>query len=91
VWSRDGTRLSYQQAAGPFAAIDLDTQDFAIRNRRTLPFTTSPNERNLASLPADERVLVAVPPFVSGSGVGRREIVIVENWIEEVKARVPRE
>ena len=82
-------RLSYQLAAGGFAAVDLDTRNFAIRNRRDLPYLAAPGWRNLASLP-DERMLLTAPPFQSGPGSVQRELVIVENWIDEVKARVPR-
>ena len=90
VWSRNGARLSYQEGTGAFAAVDLDTRNFAIRNRRTFPFNTSPNQRNLDALPGDDRVIVAVPPFQGSTGLGARDLVIVENWIEEVKQRVPR-
>ena len=90
VWSRNGARVLYQVGAGPFAAVDLDTRNFAIRNRRALPLSTDPNQRNLDSMP-DDRMLVAVPPGQGGTGLAARELVIVENWIEEVKARVPRE
>jgi serine/threonine-protein kinase len=89
VWSRDGTRLSYQQASGGVAVVEFDA--FALRNRRTLPVVTSPTERNVDSIPAGDRLLVAVPPTQANTGLGTREIVIVENWIEEIKERVPRE
>jgi hypothetical protein len=39
----------------------------------------------------DDRILVTVPPGQGSTGLAARELVIVENWIEEVKARVPRE
>jgi hypothetical protein len=90
VWSRNSARLSYQVGTGAFAVVDLDTRDFAIRNRRALPFVSSPTERNLDSMPGD-RMLVAAPPLQGGATPAPREIVIVENWIEEVKQRVPRE
>jgi hypothetical protein len=34
--------------------------------------------------------MLATLPFQGGEDSAQREIVIVENWIEEVKARVPR-
>jgi serine/threonine-protein kinase len=89
VWSRDSTRLSYQIGAGGFAAVDLDTRAFAVRNRRVLPFIASPNDRNLDSIPGAGSMLATLP-FQGGEDSAQREIVIVENWIEEVKARVPR-
>jgi Tol biopolymer transport system component len=95
VWSRGSTRVSYQLAAGGnaggIAAVDFDTQGFAIRNRRSLPLITAPNERNLDSLPADDHMLASLPPFQGNTGLGTRELVIVENWVEEVKQRVPRD
>jgi serine/threonine-protein kinase len=91
VWSRNGTRLSYQLATGGSEALDFDTRGFAIRNRRDLPFFSDPGRRNAASMPDDERLLVTVLPFEGNPSIGARDIVIVENWIEEVKSRVPRE
>jgi serine/threonine-protein kinase len=90
VWSKKGVRLTYQILGGSFAAVDFDTQGFAIRNRRALPFNTDPGQRNLDSMPDGERMLLATPPF-QGADDSPRELVIVENWIEEVKQRVPRE
>jgi hypothetical protein len=91
VWSRGSSRVSYQLATGGVAAVDFDTQNFTVRNRRALPFITAPNDRNFDSLPADDRMLASLPPFQGNAGFGSRELVIVENWIEEVKQRVPRE
>ncbi|HEY7673539.1 MAG TPA: protein kinase [Gammaproteobacteria bacterium] len=91
VWSRNGMRLSYQLAAGGFAAVDFDTRNFAIRNRRDLPYLAAPGWRNADGMPDDEHILLTAPPFQSGPGSVQRELVIVENWIEEVKQRVPRE
>jgi serine/threonine-protein kinase len=90
VWSRNGKRLTYQIGAGGFTAVDFDARGFAIRNRRDLPFVGPSNRRNLDGMPDGDRMLVTVPPFQSGTGLAARELVIVENWIEEVKARVPR-
>ena len=90
VWSRDSTRLSYQVAGGGFAAVDFDTSGFAIRNRRQLPFAANPNVRRLDSVPGGERMLVTLPENQATSdALAGREIVIVENWLEEVKQRVP--
>jgi Tol biopolymer transport system component len=91
VWSRDGTRLTYQIGAGNFYAVDFDTRAFTIRNRRDLELFAPSNRRNLASFPADGRMVATLPPFQGAANLLARELVIVENWIEEVKARVPRE
>jgi serine/threonine-protein kinase len=90
VWSGSGTRLSYQLGSGVSEAVDFDTRGFAIRNRRDLPFVGAPGRRNVASMPDGERMLVTVPPAQGSAGIAAREIVIVENWIEEIKERVPR-
>ena len=90
VWSKNSTSLVYQVSSGGILAVDLDTSNFAIRNRRTLPFITGPTERNLDTMPDGDRLLIAMPPFQSSNGLAARDLVIVENWIEEVEQRVPR-
>jgi hypothetical protein len=46
--------------------------------------------RRLDSLPDGDRMIVAAPSTGNASGNrGGTEIVIVDNWIEELKQRVP--
>jgi Tol biopolymer transport system component len=92
VWSRDSTSLSYWvgSSGGNFATVDLNTRGFAIRNRRALPFLAQPDVRRLDSMPEAGRMLVTVPPTqVGGNPFAQREIIVVENWIEELKQRLP--
>jgi Tol biopolymer transport system component len=89
VWSRDSTRLSYQTAGGTYMAVDLTTKGFAIRNRRDLLFSVPPDARRVDSMPNDNRMLVTIPPVQLNNSSAGREIVIVENWIEEIKQRIP--
>ena len=91
VWSRTGPRLTYQTTSGGFAAVDVATPGFALRNRRPLPGSGDPNERRVDSTPDGEHMLTTVQSVASTVGNdGSTDIVIVENWIEEVKARVPK-
>jgi WD40-like Beta Propeller Repeat len=93
VWSRSGSRLTYQITTGGFMAVDVVTPGFAIRNRRALAGSGNPNQRRIDSMPDGEHMFMTVQSAVSvtgaDGGTGSTEIVIVENWIEEVKARVP--
>jgi serine/threonine-protein kinase len=90
VWSRSGSRLTYQTGTGGFVAVDVVTPGFALRNRRTLPGGGDPNQRRLDSMPDDERVFVTIQSAgLTTDRGGSTEIVIVENWLEEIRARVP--
>jgi serine/threonine protein kinase/Tol biopolymer transport system component len=92
-WYGDST-LAYQTQAG-IVAVDVDTGTLELTNRRSLPYLAGRlNNQNgpraggrrgtddlviaLAELPQSESLL---PDAL--------EVVIIENWIEEVKARVP--
>jgi serine/threonine-protein kinase len=90
VWSRSGSSLTYQTGTGGFAAVDVVTPGFALRNRRSLPGGGDPNQRRLASMPDDDRIFMTVQNAgLTTDRGGSAEIVIVENWIEEIRARVP--
>ena len=90
VWSRSGSRLTYQTGTGGFVAVDVITPGFALRNRRSLPGGGNPNERRHDSMPDGERAFMTVQSAgATSSRDGSTEIVIVENWIEEIRARVP--
>jgi eukaryotic-like serine/threonine-protein kinase len=89
VWSRNGMHLSYQTASTAYMAIDLPAGGFAIRNRRTLPYNVPPDARRVDTMPGSDRMLLVVPPGQVRIDSEQREIVIVENWIEEVKQRIP--
>jgi WD40 repeat protein len=93
-WSRDSGQLSFQPPSGGITTVDIDTDNLTvIRNRRTLalPGLATNTARFADSLPDSDQFFVTVPPIVSArSGVSpSAEIVIVENWIEEVKRLVP--
>ena len=91
VWSRDGTRLSYQTVAGRAVTLDITIKGFATRNRHELSFAVPPDIGRLDSMPGGDRMLVTIPPNEIGGNQTGREIIIVENWIEEVKQRIPLE
>jgi WD40 repeat protein len=91
VWSIDGTYLTYQTLGGSHVAIDVTTPGLTLSNRRILPFTTGQGFRLIGSLPEDDQMIVAVPVNqTEGNNTDSAlEIVIVRNWIEELKRLVP--
>jgi WD40 repeat protein len=92
VWSRDGSRLSYQLTAnGGVGVVDIDTKNrFAMRNRRAASLRTSPDWRLADGVPDTDGWLIALPPAQRDFGSAPSlQIVVVENWIQELEARVP--
>jgi eukaryotic-like serine/threonine-protein kinase len=93
VWSRDSERLSYMLPTGGIGTVDIDTSSFTIRNRRTLdlPGMAINGGRPMDTVPESDQFLVTLIPrdAAGNTAVPSTEIVIVENWIEEVEQRVP--
>jgi Tol biopolymer transport system component len=96
VWSRDSSRLTYQDLdTGAFGTVDIDTSDLSIRNRNpSIGFEGNPtaNGRHADSMPGEDQLLVSIEVEDSGDTQDTaRRIVIVDNWIEEVRARSDQE
>jgi Tol biopolymer transport system component len=94
VWSRDGRELYYWQGntmmavaangSGPTFAAGAAQQLFTAPSL----FTGDSTTRSFDVAP-DGRFLMVQLPFNTSSASGSTRIVVVENWIEEVKRRVP--
>ena len=78
---------------GGIGTVDIDTSSFTIRNRRTLdlPGMAINGGRPMDTVPESDQFLVTLIPrdAAGNTAVPSTEIVIVENWIEEVEQRVP--
>ena len=91
VWSK--TDSSVRFLVGPlnnYGAVDVDTQNFAIRNRRSLPIRAeTTGGRWHDSMPGSDEIVVVT----SVEGVETRDenvrLVVVENMLEELKQRGP--
>ena len=94
VWSGQGDSLYYQfiGSGGQFASVDISLPDFEISNRRQFPFTGVPTTRRLSAIPNTNQLVFAIPVLNNGeSDAPSTEIIFVENWLEELKQRVPKE
>jgi serine/threonine-protein kinase len=97
VWSSDGKEIFYIPAQGALAAVSVTTQpSFAFGNAVPVPRTfltenSSPsNERNYDLTPDGKIVGAVQASEQSETGTQTaREIRVVLNWFEELKARVP--
>ena len=94
-WSPSGRELFYLAAASGGRTSDVTIMKVAIKPGSG--FSAGPPEPvvklppNAAfnfSVAADGRFLINVP--ASGSGAGRNRMVVVQNWFEELKAKVSR-
>ena len=96
VWSPQGGRLYFSHGSpeGVVRAtvLDINVPGFAVTDRRLLPFILSAEGRRLDGIPGSEQLFLALPSAQNtpgGAAVVSTELIIVENWIEEVKQRVP--
>jgi Tol biopolymer transport system component len=98
LWSPDGSELFYRPGAGSGRAflrsVDIVTEpSFGFSNEQTLPvegFTVARGYRDYDMSPDGEQLLMVFPADRPDSGEpARPQIVIVQNWFEELKERVP--
>jgi hypothetical protein len=101
TWSRSGKELFYLTPANELVAAQVTTEPpFAVHNRRVLFTRPSTMALNIATVTYDvslddARFLMihsvgrSRPSYFVSDNAGGR-IVLVENWIEELKARMPR-
>ena len=95
VWSPDGKEVFYVPALGQFEVVALQTRPtFTFGNPVAVPVgafveAAVTTERNYDILPDGKRFIAAIPAEESQRGTPEREIRVVENWFEELKARVP--
>ncbi len=98
MWSPEGSELFYRPAAESgertVRSVDIVTEPaFAFSNEQTLPvegFNVVGSYRDYDMSPDGERLLMVFPADQSDSGEpARPQINIVQNWFEELKARVP--
>ena len=94
-WSHSGRELYYLASALASPTTDVTIMKVAINPGS--PFSVGAPEpvvklpSNAAfnfSVAADGRFLIVVP--ASGSEFSRDRLVVVQNWIEELRAKVPR-
>ncbi len=93
VWSRDGKELFYVPRFGGFEAVKVTTRpefSFGPASPVARPFQPGPhNARTLFDVAPDGRFLAMFDPNELGPIHPPREIAVVLDWFEELRARVP--
>jgi Tol biopolymer transport system component len=94
VWRRDGRQL-YYSVTDPdtnetvVGAVEIDTDTFAIRDRRTLGLHVARDIGVIDSLPGGG-LLAVLPEAAPGrEPQAADKLIIVENWIDELETRLP--
>ena len=94
IWSPDGTALFYVPAPGVFERVSVSTQPtFSFGNPESVQRSFQggpPGSRRLYDMMPDGRILGIVTPGQGSAENPTAEILIVLNWFEELKARIPR-
>jgi serine/threonine-protein kinase len=95
IWSRDGRELFYRQRTAMMAVSVETSNDFTFASAQQLfdaPFVTSasfdPGVRSY-DVAADGRFLMIQSVDDAGSQPAPASIVVVQNWTDELKRRVP--
>jgi hypothetical protein len=93
VWSHDGKELFYVPRFGGFEVIKVTTRpefSFGPASPVARPFQPGPpNARTLFDVAPDGRFLAMFDPNELGPLHPPREIAVVLDWFEEVRAKVP--
>ena len=96
LWTPDGNRLFYFPGASPAVAVAVTTEPtFSFGRPVPLPggglplnvFTTTSLNHDIA--PDGSRFVTVLANTGDETSTRRNEIVVVQNWFEELKARVP--
>ena len=98
LWSRAGDQLFYRPSIAmsvtTLKSVDIVTQPaFAFSNEQTLPidgFTVEGYYRDYDSTPDGERLVMVFPADrTDGGEAARSQIIVVQNWTEELRRLVP--
>ena len=91
VWSSDSARLVFWLLGTGFGYVDLDPGTFSVRDRRVLLPILGSNSRMVDRIPGTDTFLAVLVPLGAGAATVAtpKEIVVVRDWIEEIKASVP--
>jgi hypothetical protein len=97
VWSPDGKELLFVPRIFGFEAVSVTTQPtFAFGNAVPIPRpfrVGAPNSRTPFDMMPDGRILGLVTPGLTDTITptsGSRQIQVVLNWFEELKAQLPK-
>ena len=85
VWSHSGRELFYQTASAVFSVPVLDAHDLRMGTPQRLFGYAVDGQPRMAVSPDDQRFLMLDPAGTNQSS----QINVVQNWFEDLKARVP--
>ena len=94
LWTPDGTRLIYFQGIDPAVYVDVrmrPTFGFGLPTAlpgRSLPLNATPTSLLNDDVAPDGRFVTIVPEGLGGNSVGSN-IIVVQNWFEELRRLVP--
>jgi hypothetical protein len=91
LWSNSGRELFYRNTAGDMVAAEIMTQPaFAVGNQTVLfpggAYTRDDSHRGYDVAPDDRRFLM----IREHDGDGRTDLVLVDNWLQELRRKVGR-
>ena len=91
-WVEFGDTLSliYQRGSEPSAILDIKIPGFGVSNPREGPIIPGgPGIRRFDSIPGTDNLLIVQSP-ADGGGIQNttRRIIVVKNWVEDLKERV---
>ena len=92
LWSRDGTELSYRSPCGVMAVPVDAGADFSVGEPELLfddEYFFYLSRRTYDVAPDGQRFLMVKPGDGTSADAGSR-IHLIDNWFEELRARVPR-
>jgi Tol biopolymer transport system component len=93
VWSIDGNELFYIPRFGGLETVKVTTRpEFSFGAASQIPrsfITAAPNQRSAFDITPDGRFLGVFPVNGSGQLNTPREIAVVLDWFNELRARVP--
>ena len=90
-WVEFGDTLSliYQRGSEPSAILDIKIPGFDVSNPREGPIIRGPGIRRFDSIPGTDNLLIVQSPADGGGTQNMtRRIIVVKNWVEDLKERV---
>jgi dipeptidyl aminopeptidase/acylaminoacyl peptidase len=85
----DTSSLIYQRQGEPSAILDITIPGFAVSNPREGPRIPMPGLRRIDSIPGTNNLLIVQNAAdEGGTRSTNRRIIVVKNWVEELKERV---
>ena len=93
-WSHDGSRINYVTIdSNILYSVDVDLQDFTLSNRTSRELPASLQGASFSAIPGTGNLLVSLATEFGGGPADSAtlNVIVVQNWIEEIMERIPLE